>query len=162
MKICVFPGSFDPISNGHLDLIERMSKIFDKVYVLVSYNAKKNYLFTVSERKELISRCISHLANVVVASYEGMVVDYARSVNATVIVRGLRNATDYQNELELSYFNHSLDDSIETMLMFASKDNLFVSSSIIKELIHYGGDASKYLPKCIVDDVTRRVKELDK
>lgn len=161
MKICVFPGSFDPLSNGHLDLIERMAKIFDKVYVLVSYNAKKKYLFSVEERKELILRCIKNLNNVEVSSYEGMVVDFAKSVNAEVIVRGLRNASDYQNELELSYFNHSLNSNIETLLMFASKDNLFVSSSIIKELITYGGDASRYLPKCIVDDVTKRVKELD-
>lgn len=161
MKICVFPGSFDPLSNGHLDLIERMAKIFDKVYVLVSYNVKKKYLFSVEERKELILRCTKHLTNIKVSSYEGMVVDFAKSVNAEVIVRGLRNASDYQNELELSYFNHSLNPDIETMLMFASKDNLFVSSSIIKELITYGGDASRYLPKCIVDDVTKRVKELD-
>lgn len=162
MKICVFPGSFDPISNGHLDLIERMANIFDKVYVLVSFNAKKTYLFSTEERKELISRCIAHLDNVIVSSYNGMVVDFAKNVNASVIVRGLRNVSDYQNELELSYFNHSLNSDIETMLMFASRDNLFVSSSIIKELITYGGDASKYLPSCIVDDVTRRVKDLDK
>lgn len=161
MKICVFPGSFDPISNGHIDLIKRSSKLFDKVYVLVSFNAKKHYLFTADERINLIKKCID-LPNVEVCSYDGMVVEFAKKVGASVILRGLRNQNDYFNELELSYFNSSLDQSIETMLMFASKDNLFVSSSIIKELIHYGRDVSKYLPLQIVEDVTKRVMESEK
>ena len=158
MKICVFPGSFDPISNGHLDLIKRSAKLFDKIYVLASFNVNKKYLFTAEERIELIKKCID-LPNVEVCTFDGMVVEFAKQVGATVILRGLRNQNDYFNELELSYFNTSFDSSIETILMFASKDNLFVSSSIIKELILYGRDVSKYLPKEIIEDVTKRIKE---
>lgn len=160
MKICVFPGSFDPVSNGHIDLIKRSSKLFDKVYVLVSFNSKKRYVFTPEERIALIKKCID-IPNVEVCSYKGMVVDFAKSVGATVILRGLRNQHDYYDELELSYFNSSLDKDIETMLMFASKDNLFVSSTIIKELISYNRDVSMYLPKEIIEDVTKRMKEMD-
>ena len=158
MAICVYPGSFDPVTAGHLNIIMRASKIFDKVYVLVSVNTKKSYLFSEEEKVALLKRSL-HLKNVEIASTEGMVTDFAKEVGASVILRGLRNPNDYQNELEISYFNHSIDPNIETMLMYADRDNLFTSSSSIKELVLCGGDASPFLPPEIVPDVIRRIKE---
>ncbi len=158
MKICVYPGSFDPITMGHLNIIERAAKIFDKVIVLVSVNPNKHYLFTRKERVDMIQRCVKGLKNVEVSYTEGMVTSYAEKVGASVILRGLRNQNDYQNELEISYFNHSINPNIETMLMYADRDNLFTSSSSIKDLVICGGDASPFLPKEVIDEVVERIK----
>ena len=158
MKICVYPGSFDPFTLGHLNIIERASKIFDKVIVLISVNPNKHYIFSVNERVDMAKRCVSFLSNVEVSYTEGMVTSFAEKVKASVILRGLRNQNDYQNELEISYFNHSLNPSIETMLMYSDRDNLFTSSSSIKELVFCGGDASPFLPKEIKDEVVNKIK----
>lgn len=160
MKICVYPGSFDPITKGHLNIIERASKIFDKVIVLVSINPKKHYLFNLDEKVNMIERCVKHLSNVEVSYTEGMVTSFADKVKAAVILRGLRNQNDYQNELEISYFNHNINPNIETILMYADRDNLFTSSSSIKELVICGGDPSPFLPREITDEVVTRIKSL--
>lgn len=158
MPFCVYPGSFDPVTMGHLNIIERAAKIFDKVYVLVSVNTKKSYLFSLEEKLDMLRRSI-HLDNVEIAATEGLVTDFCKKVGASVILRGLRNPNDYQNELEISYFNHSIDPSIETMLMYSDRDNLFTSSSSIKEVVLCGGDASPFLPKEIVDEVVERIEK---
>ncbi len=160
MKICVYPGSFDPITMGHLNIIQRAAKIFGKVIVLVSVNPNKHYLFSYSERVDMIKRCVANIPNVEVSYTLGMVTSYAEKAGASLILRGLRNQNDYQNELEISYFNHSINPNIETMLMYADRDNLFTSSSSIKELVICGGDASPFLPKEIVDEVVKRIKSL--
>ena len=161
MKIAVYPGSFDPVTAGHLNIIERAAKIFDKVYVLVSHNPKKNYIFSLEEKIDMLLRSV-HFPNVEVASTEGMVTTFAKEVGAQVILRGLRNPNDYQNELEISYFNHSIDPNIETILMYADRDNLFTSSSSIKELVVCGGDPSPFLPKEIVEDVIKKMSSSGK
>lgn len=158
MKNCVFPGSFDPISSGHLNIIFRASKIFDKVYVLVSFNSAKKYIFDTNERIELIKKCVNKLNNVEVCTFNGTVVEFAKKANCNVILRGLRNPNDYQNELEIYNFNNSIDPSIETILMFADKQNLFTSSTIIKELVNYDCDLSKFVPLEIREDVYRKIK----
>ncbi len=158
MKSCVFPGSFDPISSGHLNIIIRASKIFDKVYVLVSFNSSKNYIFDTIERVELVKKCVKNLDNVEVSTFDGTVVEFARKVNSKVILRGLRNPNDYQNELEIYNFNNSIDSSIETILMYADKQNLFTSSTVIKELVNYDCDLSKFVPLEIIEDVYRKIK----
>ena len=157
MAICVYPGSFDPVTKGHINIIERASKIFDKVYVLVSTNTKKRYLFSIEEKIRMLEKSL-HIKNVEIAHTEGMVVAFAQEKGASVILRGIRNPNDYQNELEISYFNHSIDPNIETMLMYADRDNLFTSSSSIKELILCGGDAHPFLPEEIAEEVIQKIK----
>ena len=131
----VYPGSFDPLSNGHLDVIERASKIFDEVHVLISTNVHKTPTFSVSERIEMIQKVCSDFKNVKVVSTPLLTVAYAKENNINVIIRGLRNYTDYESEYQLAQFNKDIAPEIETLLMFPSAKNQFVSSSSIKELL---------------------------
>ena len=159
MKIAVYPGSFDPISNGHLDIIERTSKVFDKVYVLVSTNPNKEYMFTDDEKVEMIKKATSYIKNVEVEKYDGLVLDYAKEKKASVIIRGLRNFIDYQDEITLFQFNRSIEENIDTFVLFPSANNLFLSSSAIKQLVSLNADISKYVPKCLVEEIETKIKE---
>ena len=159
MKIAVYPGSFDPISNGHLDIIERTAKIFDKVYVLVSTNPNKQYMFTDEEKVEMIKKATKDIKNVEVEAYDGLVLDYAREKNANVVIRGLRNFIDYQDEITLFQFNRSIDANIDTFVLFPSANNLFLSSSAIKQLVSLNADISKYVPACLKDEIETKIKE---
>ena len=159
MKIAVYPGSFDPISNGHLDIIERTSKVFDKVYVLVSTNPNKEYMFTDDEKVEMIKKATSYIKNVEVEKYDGLVLEYAKERKASVIIRGLRNFIDYQDEITLFQFNRSIEESIDTFVLFPSANNLFLSSSAIKQLVSLNADISKYVPKCLVEEIETKIKE---
>jgi pantetheine-phosphate adenylyltransferase len=159
MRIAVYPGSFDPISNGHLDIIERTARIFDKVYVLVSLNPNKRYIFNPQERVELLQEATAHIPNVVVEASSQLVLEYAKSRNASVIVRGMRNIYDYQSEITLFQFNHTLDSSIDTFILFPSTDNLFLSSSAIKELVMFNKPIDAYVPKGMAKKIARIIKE---
>ncbi len=158
MKKCVYPGSFDPISNGHLDIIKRAAKIFDEVHVVVASNMFKKSSFTIEERIEMIMDSTANLGNVVVASYDGLVVNYCRENKINVIIRGMRNYSDYENEFSLFQYNKDIDSSIETFILLPSTKNQFVSSSAVKELVEYGLDISKYVPKAIVDRILNKLK----
>lgn len=158
MHIAIYPGSFDPISNGHLDIIERSAKVFDKLYVLVSVNPAKNYVFTDDERTMMLKEATKHIDNVIVEASSKLVLDYAKSVGATVIIRGLRNFIDYQNEITLFQFNRSIDSNIDTFILFPSQDNLFLSSSAIKELVMFDSDISKYVPHGLSDFIIKKIK----
>lgn len=161
-KIAIYPGSFDPLSNGHLDIIRRAAKIFDKIYVLVSVNPVKNYLFTMEERVDMLKHATSDLPNVEVEGSSSLVLNYAKEKNAQIIIRGMRNIIDYQNEITLFQFNRSIDSEIDTFVLFPSTDNLFLSSSSIKELVKFDSDISPYVPHDLVEFITKRIKESEK
>lgn len=157
MKIAVCPGSFDPVTLGHLDIIERASELFDKVIVLVMSNSAKKSAFTVKERMELLEKCISS-ENIEIDTYNGLLVDYARKVNAIAIVKGLRAVSDFDYEFQQALINKSLYPRIETVFLTASGENMFLSSSMVKEVCSLDGDISSYVPKEIVNDINLRCK----
>ena len=157
MKSAVCPGSFDPITFGHLDIIERASRHFDKVIVAVMENRSKSSLFSVEERIEMIRANTSHLPNLIVDSWYGLLVDYCRSHGAQVIVKGLRAVTDFDYELQMAQVNLQAAH-IETMFMATSPTHSFLSSSLVKELAHYGGDVSTMVPANVNAALRERLK----
>jgi len=155
---CVYPGSFDPISNGHVDIISRASKMFDEVHVVVGNNIFKNTTFTIEERLEMVKECVKDIPNVIVVSYEGLVVEYLKENHINVMIRGLRNYSDYENEFSLFQYNRDIYPSIETVLLMPKTRLQVVSSSAIKELLTFGCDISKYVPKCILNKIIDKFK----
>lgn len=154
MKTAVIPGSFDPVTFGHLDIIKRASKIFDIVYVTVLSNSgKHNPLFTVPERIELLKRVTGDIPNIEVDSFDGLLVDYAREKNASVIVKGLRAITDFEYELQMAHINRKLAPDIETMFMMTRGKYSYLSSSIVKEAASYKADISEFVPTEIMPDI---------
>ena len=146
-KIAIVPGSFDPITYGHIDIINRSAQLFDEVIVSILVNPDKKYLFTLEEREEMINESIKDFKNVKVDSFSGLLVNYAKKVNSTVIVRGLRAVSDFEYEMQLTFMNKALDDNIETFYMMANKQYSFISSSIVKGVSGFGADLSKFVPK---------------
>lgn len=159
MRVAIYPGSFDPITNGHLDIIERGSKVFDKLIVGVLVNIDKRGLFSIEERVELIKRVTSHLENVEVVSFNGLLVDLAKRNNARVILKGLRAVSDFEYEFQMALMNSQLDNEVETLFMTTSAANSFLSSSSVKQVAKFGGDIKGLVPDEIIDDVIRKIKE---
>ena len=156
MKKCVYPGSFDPISNGHVDIIKRAAKLFDEVHVVVATNINKKTTFTAKERVEMVADSVKNIKNVVVSEYDGLVVQYCKENNIDVIVRGMRNFSDYESEFALFQYNRDIYPGIETIILMPTTRLQMVSSSSIKELITFGVDISKYVPSIIVDRVVAK------
>lgn len=157
IKVC-YPGSFDPLSNGHLDIIERIAKQFDEVTILIANNKQKKYLFTAQERKEMIEQVLKDYSNIKVVIFDGLVVKFCNDNNINLLVRGLRNIQDYENEFNLYQFNKDLEETIETILLFPSSKTQMVSSSAIKELISFNADISKYVPEILKDNIISKFK----
>lgn len=158
MKIAICPGSFDPVTIGHLDVIERAAGLFDQVIVLViTNNAKVGALFSREERLELIERCI-HLPNVTVDTYDGLLVDYAERSGASAVVKGLRALSDFEYEFQQALINKSLYPQLETVFLTAKGENMFLSSSMVKEVSRLGGDISAFVPGAIAEDIIKRCK----
>ncbi|HLS20160.1 MAG TPA: pantetheine-phosphate adenylyltransferase [Bacillota bacterium] len=148
-RLAICPGSFDPITNGHLDIITRGAKIFDEVIVALFYNSSKAPLFTVEERLYLMEEAVKHLPNVTVDSSEGLLVDYARKKNAQVILRGLRAVSDFEYEMQITSMNRKLEDEVETFFMMTNNQYSFLSSSIVKEVAKYRASVSDLVPPVV-------------
>ncbi|UII57858.1 pantetheine-phosphate adenylyltransferase [Cytobacillus spongiae] len=148
-SIAVCPGSFDPITYGHLDIITRGAKVFDEVYVVVLNNSSKNPLFSVEERIELIKEVTKGIPNVKVDSFQGLLMDYAKRVQASAIIRGLRAVSDFEYEMQITSMNRVLNDDIETFFIMTNNQYSFLSSSIVKEVAKYNGDISELVPPIV-------------
>ena len=157
MHVAIVPGSFDPITNGHLDIIKRTSELFDTVYVSILSNSTKEPLFSVEERIELIKRATKELGNVKVDSFSGLLVDYAREKKANCIVKGLRAVTDFEYEYQMSLTNKQLAPEIETFFITTNLKYAYLSSSIVKEVARYGGDISGMVPHEIINDIQNKI-----
>lgn len=163
MRIAVCPGSFDPVTLGHLDIITRASKLFDKVIVLISVNYnKKTSSFTTEERAELIKKCTSNITNLEIDILDGLLADYVKKCNASVIVKGLRAVSDFEYEFQMAMANKNLYSKAETIFLTTSSEYMFLSSSVVKQIAYFGGDISKFIPVEIVDTVTDRLRKDNK
>ena len=158
MRIAVCPGSFDPVTLGHLDIIDRASKLFDKVIVLVSFNANKSRAaFTPTERMEMIIEATKHLDNVVVDCYNGLLADYLQKTGANAIVKGLRAVSDLGELFQMALANKKLYNDAETVFLTTTGENMFLSSSVVKEIASFGGDITGFVPKQIQSKITDRL-----
>ena len=157
-KIAVYPGSFDPITNGHLDIIKRASRIFDKVYVSILINSSKKSVFSIDERIEMIKEVTAEYDNVVVDSFSGLLVNYLNEKNASVIVRGLRAVSDFEYEFQMALMNHKLEKNIETLFMMTSGKYSYLSSSIVKEIAQYEGNLKDLVPDVLIERITNKLK----
>lgn len=153
MNIAIYPGSFDPITNGHLDIIDRGSKIYDKLIVAVLVNVDKKCLFSIDERVELIKRVTKDLDNVEVLSFEGLLVDFARLHNSKVILKGLRTMSDFEYEFQMALMNSKLNPDIETVFMMTSSAYSYVSSSSVKQVAKFGGSINGLVPEELIEEV---------
>jgi pantetheine-phosphate adenylyltransferase len=154
-RTAVYPGSFDPITYGHLDILYRGLKIFDKIIIAVAKNIEKNPLFTVEERMEMIRETLKGSENVIVDSFEGLLVDYLRKINAKFVIRGLRAMSDFDYEFQMASVNRTLNPDIDTIFMMTSRDFFFISSRTVKEVASYGGSVKEFVPP----NVEKRLKE---
>lgn len=157
MKIAIYPGSFDPITSGHLNIIQRAAKIFDRVIVCVMVNAGKTPMFTRQERVDMIRRVVDDLPNVEVDSSDELLAEYARRKGSCVIVKGLRAGSDFENEFQMALINHKINPGLDTMFLTAEHQYMYLSSSTVKELGNYDVDLSDFLPTQIIPDFKQRI-----
>ena len=153
MKKAIYPGSFDPLTLGHVDIIKRASNIVDELVVGVLNNSAKNSLFSLDERVSMIKEMTTSLPNVEVGSFEGLLVDYMKEINATIIIRGLRAVTDFEYELQIAQANSVQNSDIETIFLTTNLNYSYLSSTIVKEFASYGGDISKFVPEQFIDRI---------
>lgn len=157
MKIAICPGSFDPVTFGHLDIISRARKIFDHLIVAVLVNPNKHTSFTVEERIDMLKRVTAHMPDVEVVGFEGLLADYAKIREATAIVKGLRAMSDFEYEFQMALTNKKLNPKLETLFLTTQAENMYLSSSIVKQVASFDGDISNFVPECILDDITERL-----
>jgi pantetheine-phosphate adenylyltransferase len=159
MRTVIYPGSFDPLTNGHLDVIQRATKLFDKVIVAVAQNESKNPLFELSERVNMVQQAIQHLPAVEVDSFDGLLVDYVESRSGQAVVRGLRAVSDFEFEFQLALMNRKLNERIETIFMMPKDTYTFLSSRIVKEIARLGGDVSSFVPALVQTALKTRLSK---
>ena len=159
MKKAIYPGSFDPVTFGHMDIITRSAKIVDELVGGVVDNSAKNSLFSLEERVSMIKEMTKDIPNVKVASFDGLLVDYMNEIGATIIIRGLRAVTDFEYELQIAQANHVQNEEIETIFLTTDLKYSYLSSTIVKEFASYGGDISKFVPECFIDRIYDKYKD---
>ena len=161
MRTAICPGSFDPVTNGHIDVIERASKLFDEVYVVAMTNYRKvgSMTFTEEERVELLKKSTNHLSNVKVDTFSGLLADYATAHDIHIIVKGLRAVSDFENEFQQSIANRHINEDLETVFLPCSADNMYLSSSFFKQLGQLGGDISDFVPEAVCEDIIKRLRK---
>lgn len=160
MKIGIYPGSFDPVTRGHLDIISRAEKLFDRLIVAVMINPDKQSTFTEEERVEMLRRATSTLSHVEIDSFDGLLAEYAKQCKATAIVKGLRALSDFEYEFQMAMTNRKLNSDLETIFLTTNAENMFLSSSMVKQVAQFGGDISPFVPPCIAGDIQARLMQV--
>lgn len=158
MKIAVYPGSFDPVTNGHLNIIERAARLFDRLIVCVMVNCDKHPLFTLAERENLLRRVTAHLPNVTVDSHDGLLAEYAEEHNCCTIIKGLRAGSDFEKEFQMAMINRKLNPRLDSLFLTAEHQYMYLSSSAVKEMGYYGADLSDFLPHEIMGEFYDRIR----
>ena len=158
MRTVIYPGSFDPLTNGHLDVIQRAAKLFDHVIVAVALNEGKQPLFSAAERQEMVARSVGHLANVKTDTFNGLLVDYVEQNGGQAIIRGLRAVSDFEFEFQLALMNRKLNERVETIFMMPKDTYTFLSSRIVKEIARLGGDVSPFVPAHVRTALTEKLR----
>lgn len=158
MKTAVYPGSFDPITNGHLDIIKRSAAVFDRVIVGVLKNSEKHYMFSPEERAELILSAAEGIKNVEVHSFDGLLVDFMKKFESSIIVKGLRTVADFEYEFQMALLNKSLNPETETFFMMTNSKYSYISSSMVKEVYGYGGCINDFVPECVIRAMNLKAK----
>ena len=153
-RIAIYPGTFDPVTNGHIDIIRRALNIFDKLFVSVALNIRKSPLFSIEQRVNFIQQGLEDVKNVEVIPFDNLLIDCAKANNASVIIKGLRAVSDFEYELQMGLMNRNLDESMETLFMIPSQEYAFLSSSFVKEIAKHGGDIHKLVPKTVAEKLS--------
>src|SRR5947208_1405133 len=159
MRTAVYPGSFDPITNGHLDVIQRAAKLFDRVIVAVAKNESKNPFFSMSQRQELCAQAVAHLPNVSVDAFTGLLVEYVERMHGDAVVRGLRAVSDFEFEFQLALMNRKLNERVETIFMVPKDTYTFLSSRIVKEIARLGGDVGAFVPPHVQEALKKKLSK---
>jgi len=159
VRRAIYPGSFDPVTNGHLDVIERGRKLFDEVIVAVAYNEEKNALFSLDERLQLLEQSIGTVDNVRIAQFDGLLVDFAVAQNANAVIRGLRAVSDFEFEFQMALMNRKLETAVETIFLMPKEEYTYLSSRIIKEIARLAGDVSSFVPPAVVKALKRKFSQ---
>ena len=156
MVVALYPGSFDPVTNGHIDIATRAAVLFDKLYIGIFDRPNKNLMFSAEERLELMRCSVAHIPNVEIAVYSCLTIDFARQVGARVLVRGLRISSDFEQEFEMTLMNKTLAHDIETVCLMATRKHQFLRSSTLKDVARLGGDIEKFVPQCVAEAMRKR------
>ena len=159
MKRAIYPGSFDPVTNGHLDVVERAEKLFDEVIVAVAHNDEKQPLFSLKERLDLLEQTVGKINNVRIAQFEGLLVEFAIEQKASAVIRGLRAVSDFEFEFQMALMNRKLKDSVETIFLMPKEEYTYLSSRLVKEIARLGADVSKFVPDVVARALGKKFKK---
>ena len=159
MKRAIYPGSFDPVTNGHLDVVERARKLFDEVIVAVAHNDEKEPLFSLDDRLDLLKQTVGKIDNVRIAQFDGLLIEFARTEKANAVIRGLRAVSDFEFEFQMALMNRKLESGVETIFLMPKEEYTYLSSRLVKEIARLGGDVSKFVPSVVVTTLGRKFKK---